>query len=135
MQNSFLIISDGAPGDVVAKLVARSDSRLREVELLGKDLKDPQNGGNHPWSIENGTDSTLLLFNTSSAPQYFNVEIAAGSTVWRKAYQLQPMQTKAISIHDLVKQKVKDDKGILLPNDIWTGRIRLACPQPECRQG
>ena len=61
LQNSFLIAADGAPGDVAAKLVARSDSQLKEVELMGKDLMDPQNGGNHPWSVEQGTESTLLL--------------------------------------------------------------------------
>ena len=135
LQNSFLIVADEAPGDVVAKLVTRSDSQLREVELLGKDLKDPQNGGNHPWSIENGTDSTLLLFNTSSVPQYFNVSISAGSTVWRKAYQLQPMQTKAISVRDLIKQKVKDDKGNLLPSEIWTGQVQWHVPNPNAGRG
>jgi hypothetical protein len=135
LQNSFLIVANGAPGDVAAKVVARSDAELREVELLGKDLKDPENSGNHPWSIENGTDSTLLLFNTSTVPQYFNVAIAAGSTVWRKVYQLQPMQTKAVSILDLITRKVKDDKGKMLPKDIWHGQVAWYLPGPNGGRG
>jgi hypothetical protein len=135
LQNSFLIVSDGGPGDVVAKLVARSDSQLREVELLGKDLKNPQNGGNHPWSLENGTNSTLLLFNTSGVPRYFNVAISAGLTVWRKAYQLQPLQTKAISFLDLITNEVKDDKGNLLPKDIWSGQVQWHSPSANAGRG
>jgi hypothetical protein len=99
LQNSFLIVADGALGDVAAKLVARSDSQLREVELLGKDLKDLQNGGNHPWSIENGTDSTLLLFNPNASAQHFTVMVTAGTTIWQKVYVLASMQTKAISVY------------------------------------
>jgi hypothetical protein len=123
MQNSFLVVADGSPGDVSAKLVARSDSELREVELLGKDLMDPLNGGNHPWTLENGTDSTLLLFNTSSAPQSFDVAITSGSTTWHKAYKLQPMQTKAIDIGALIENKVPDDSGNTLPSDAWSGQL------------
>ncbi len=123
LQNSFLIVADGSPGDVAAKLVARGDSQLREVEQLGKDLMDPHNGGNHPWSIEGGTESTLLLFNTSESPQFFDVAITGAGVTWHKAYQLKPMQTIAISINNLINHQTKDDKGVHLPKDAWKGQV------------
>lgn len=75
LENSFLFTSDGKPGDVVAKLFSTSESGIREVDLPGKDLNDPNNGGGHPWSLEDGTDSTLLLFNPSEHTQKFTVAI------------------------------------------------------------
>jgi hypothetical protein len=66
LRNSFVVTSDQAPGGVIANLVSTSKSRLPEVELLAKDEEDPENGGNHPWNLERGTESTLLLFNHSS---------------------------------------------------------------------
>jgi hypothetical protein len=135
LQNSFQVISDALPGDIVSKFVSRGDSRLHAVELLGKDLMDPLNGGNHPWSLENGTDSTLLLFNASDSPQYFNVVIVAGGILWQKAYQLKPMQTKALSILDLARRQSKDDKGAILPKDIWSGQVQWHVPNRNAGKG
>jgi len=84
LKNSFLVTSDGAPGDLVAKLVSTSDSQLREVEVIAKAEADVNNAGNHPWSLEEGNDSTLLLFNHSKKPLYFNVSIGSGPSCGRK---------------------------------------------------
>jgi hypothetical protein len=43
LRNSFLINSDGAPGDIQAKLVSVSPSRTGEAELLAKDELDQNN--------------------------------------------------------------------------------------------
>jgi len=123
LQNSFLIISDGAPGDLMAKLVSTSESSLREVESLGKDEKDSMNGGNHPWSIEQGGESTLLLFNHSEAVQEFSVTISGDTAVWQKTYRLVPMQTEAISIRSPILGQVQDERGRVLPRDILTGQL------------
>ncbi len=88
LKDSFLISSDAPPGAVITKLVAKSGSRLREVELLGKDEKEQTTGGGHPWSVEEGHESTLLLFNHSNDSQYFNVLISSGRDLWQKAYKL-----------------------------------------------
>jgi hypothetical protein len=40
---------------------------------------------------------------------------------WQKEYKLASMQTKAISIRDLIEQQVKDDTGKTLPKDATTG--------------
>lgn len=135
LQNSFIVRSDGPAGDLVAKLISTSDSSVAEVELLGKDLEDHDNGGNHPWTIEGETESTLLLFNNSAAAQYFNVEIGAGATVWRKAYKLQPLQTVAIRIKDLVDLATKDDKGNILPRDVLSGQIEWHMPAKSAGRG
>src|SRR5262249_16894396 len=123
MRNSFVVFSTASPGDLVAKVSARTDLRSGEVELLGKDERDPQNGGKHPWSIEQGTDSTLLLFNHGSATEAFSVVIAAGDAVWQRAYTLKPMQTEAISFGTLIHDQTQDDSGKKLPKDVESGQV------------
>lgn len=123
LTNSFTIVSDGSPGDLAAKLVARSDSQLREVELIGKDLLDTNNAGNHPWSLENGTESTLLLFNDSGKEQYFQVLISSGTVLWQKGYHIASMQTKQISLRDLISNGIKDDSGKTLPSNAADGGV------------
>ena len=64
------------------------------VELQAKDNDSPQNGGGHPWSIEPGTTSTVLLFNHSTnGPKRFNVNIGSGAQTWQRSYQLAFMET------------------------------------------
>ncbi len=41
LRNSFLVLSDGSPGDISAKLVSQTSLRAAEVELLAKDQLDP----------------------------------------------------------------------------------------------
>jgi hypothetical protein len=124
LQNSFLVTSNGAPGDVLAKLVSRNDFAPSPVELLGKDAQDTNNGGSNPWSIEQGAESTLLFFNHDQAPQIFNVLIAsADGSQWDKDFKLAPMETMAISIGDIIQKQVKDDKGKTLPAKAVSGQI------------
>jgi hypothetical protein len=135
LQNSFVVTSDGAPGDLMAKLVSVSESTLREVESLGKDEMSQENGGSHPWSIERGTESTLLLFNPSGDPQQFTMAVQAGNLLWQKVYQLAPMQTEAISIRSLIQDRIKDDKGNRLPEDILSGEVGWFAPGPGKGKG
>jgi hypothetical protein len=124
LQNSFLVTSTGAPGDVLAKLVSKNDSAPDEVELLGKDAQDMNNGGSNPWSIEGGSESTLLFFNHDQAPQIFNVLITSeDGTQWDKDFKLAPMETRAISIGDIVQKGLKDDKSKTLPQTAVSGQI------------
>jgi hypothetical protein len=124
LQNSFVVNSTGAPGDLLAKLVSKNDSAPDQVELLGKDAQDTNNGGSNPWSIEGSSESTLLFFNHDQAPQIFNVLIAsADGTQWDKDFKLAPMETRAISIGDIIQNAVKDDKGKTLPQTAVSGQI------------
>jgi hypothetical protein len=136
LQDSLLVASDGNPGDVLTKLVSNSeDSMLHEAEVFGKDLETAANAGEHPWTVENGTMSTLLLYNQSDSPQWFNVQISAGKTVWGKSYQLQPQQTEAVVINDLIKTAAQDNHGVAFPSDIWSGQAGWSVPQKNAGQG
>lgn len=131
LQNSFIVSSDGTPGDIVAKLVSTSEGRLHEVELLGKDKKEQQDGGGHPWSLEEGTDSILLLFNHTGKQQEFTVGISSGSILWQKVFTLKPMETKSVSFAALVRDRIKDDAGRVMPEDVTSGNVVWFTPDPE----
>ncbi len=124
LQNSFMVTSTGAPGDLLAKLVSRNDSGSNDVELLAKDAMDMNNGGSNPWSIENGAEATLLFFNHDQGPQIFNVLVAsADGSQWNKDFTLAPRETRAISVGDIVQKELKDDKGKILPKTAVSGQI------------
>jgi len=128
LQNSFIVSSNAAPGMVLSKLVARSDGPLRELELIGKDQEQMENSGGHPWSVESGILSTMFLFNHSPQSQEFNVRVADDRTVWLKVYKLASMETRAISINDLITFQVKDDKGKTLPKGMLSGEAGWFSP-------
>jgi hypothetical protein len=106
----------------MAKLVSKSESSLREVEVLGKDEKSG-NGGSHPWSLEQGTESTLLMFNPTAESQAFTVIVSSDGALWQKIFQLAAMQTKQISLGDLISEKSPDDDGKTLPGGSQSGLV------------
>lgn len=121
LQNSFEIVSDQAPGDVVGNIASKSDTGIRWVELPGKDMDNSHNGGNHPWTVADGTDSTILLFNQTAAAENFTVRVDSGQAVWTKKYTVAPLATKAIDIDELIEDQVKDDHGSVLPKGLESG--------------
>lgn len=124
MLNSFIIKSDAAPGELAVKLAALGDGPLREMELLAKDEESGHNGGVHPWSIADGSLSTLLLFNDTSDAQNFHVSIGFGKgQSWKKTYTLRPMETASIGIADLIRSQIKDDHGNSLPSTLKEGDV------------
>jgi hypothetical protein len=135
LKNSFLVSSDGAPGDLISKLVAASEARLQEVELLGKDQNDPENGGNHPWSLEQGNESTLLLFNHGAKAITFFVFISGASTLWQKTYRLAPLQTEAISFRSLIEEGTADDSGKTISKKTRSGQVGWIAAAPVSGKG
>ena len=128
MRNSFIVASDGAPGALGAKLVALGEGPLlRRLELQAKDEGSRQNAGGHPWSVEDGTESTLLLFNHGSKPRHFTVSIA-GSESWQKTWTLASMETKAISLRDLIESRTADDSGRTLSPAVGSGEASWFVP-------
>lgn len=124
MANSLVVHSNLPPGEVVSQFVAWGDSLVRTVELQAKDNDSIQNGGGHPWSIENGTNSTLFWFNHSTdAPKKFEVLIGNGKQLWVNTYMLAPMETKAISINEIVEKQIPDPDGVVLSKQILTGQV------------
>src|SRR6185312_7659208 len=131
LQNSFIVRSNALPGVVVSKLLSFSDGALREIEIIGKDEKQMENMGNHPWTVEDGVDSTLILFNHSGASQTFFLKIAdqgKQKEAWRKDYKLASMETLAISLNDLIANRVKDDTGHVLSKDAKEGELVWLVP-------
>jgi hypothetical protein len=123
LTTSFLVTSDAAPGDVISKLVSKSGSELAEVELLAKDENDQPNGGVHPWSIRNDTESTLLLFNHSPSAVDFTVMISSLGQTWQKIYKLRSMETLSINLRNLIQTQLKDGSGKALPKLSVSGSV------------
>jgi hypothetical protein len=121
LQNTFEVVSDQPPGEVFDNVFSKSETGIRVVELPGKDLDNSHNAGNHPWTVADGTDSTILLFNETTAVEDFPVLVSSGQTVWNKKYSLAPLATKAVDINELIADKVKDDKGFVLPHGLQNG--------------
>jgi hypothetical protein len=125
---SLIVESDRMPGEVLSKVVSRSDGNLYEIELLGKDQKDENNGGIHPWSVEDDSESHLLLFNYSAKPRVFGVGISNGAIVWDKKYTLAPYETREISFNELIRDKVQDGNGQILRADLQRGAVNWMVP-------
>ncbi|MGA8432303.1 MAG: hypothetical protein WB729_20930 [Candidatus Sulfotelmatobacter sp.] len=128
LQNSFIVRADAGPGVVLSKLLSFGDGALREVEVIGKDEKQLENTGNHPWSIEDGVASTLILFNHAATEQTFFVKVGGDKLIWRKDYRLAPMETRSVSINGLISAEEKDDKGKTLPKDMHRGEVVWLAP-------
>ncbi len=123
LTNGLRIHTDAAPGDVLSKLVSRGGSQLPAVEILDKDERGAFNGGGHPWDVEPGVTSTLLLFNGDSTPQKVNLRFGAASGPWMRRFTLEPMETRAIGINELVGMQEKDDSGLALPSSAQSGEL------------
>ncbi len=100
-----------------------SHSRLPNIELIGKDEQSSYTAGDHPWSTENGTHSTLFLFNHSAAERDVSVRVGSAETIWLREYKLKPNETRAISINDLQAQGVPDDQGQKLNASVVIGEV------------
>ncbi len=136
LQNSLIVHSDGPPGALTTKLVSQGDeSQLHEVELQAKDERDANNAGEHPWSIEQNTESTLLLFNHSETLQPFDLTVVGGGVTWQKTYKLAPMETKAISMRELVEDRAKDDNSHELPASAQFGELNWMVVDPHKGSG
>jgi hypothetical protein len=91
-------------GTVISNLLLRAQEQYPAVQLIGKDL-EINNGGEHPWTIGNGYESKLLLFNHAARPTTFNVKIASGAARWHQEYTLAPNETRALSIGEIIKKQ------------------------------
>lgn len=128
LQQSLIVETDRNPGEVLSKVVSRSDGNLFQIELLGKDQMDEDNGGSHPWSINGDSVAHLLLFNYSDNPRVFGVGVSNGAIVWDKKYTLVPYETREISINELIQDEVPDDKGQILSPLHTSGVVNWMVP-------
>ncbi len=129
-QNSFLIRSKAQPGDIIAKMDFKSSGPVPNLELLAKDEQHWQTFGDHPWSVENGTRSTLLLFNHSALVKEATIRIGSGDQIWLKIIRLQPNETRAISVNRLIQGGTLDDKKHTIDKRTTSGEIAWFVPSP-----
>ena len=135
MRNSFVVTSDAAPGDIGVSMASKAPGNEGEVELLGKDAQQPENAGAHPWSVAHGNDSTVLIFNHTQQEQRVMATILNGKALWQKLIKLSPLETIALSMNDLIKNQVRDDRKGILPADLVEGEIIWTMSDPKTVTG
>jgi hypothetical protein len=123
---SFMIQTDGAPGEVLSGIQAlgRADGSPSQVALPWKDRGQAVNGGQHPWRIDGGFSSTLSLYNPD--PETANsIEVIAhaGDIAWKKNVAVPPQATITMRLNDIIEKQEPDDSGTMLPRDSTTGMI------------
>jgi hypothetical protein len=91
--------------------------------MLEREESKGENGGGHPWTIEGGITSVLLLFNHDPHENTFNVRFGTPNGPWMKHYKLAPMETRAININELIRNQEKDDSGLRLPSNLRSGEV------------
>lgn len=124
LTNSFIFKASGEPGAVQTKLYAFDDDSLKRVDLLGKDEDSGRNGGDHPWSTENGDRSTFLIFNYTASEQTVQVRIAGKTSEWTNLYKLEPYETKQIVINDIIQKQIADINHTHLAKTEMSGDIQ-----------
>ncbi len=112
----------------MASLVSTSSTGFGMVEQIGKGEKIELNAGGHPWDLTGGRDAVLLLFNQSQTPKIFNVKIGHDGILWWQAWQLAPMETRAVSIRELIAGREKDLNGAVLPQGLDSGEVSWFTP-------
>jgi hypothetical protein len=115
---SFVVNTDGEPGEVMSGIqaVASPNGSSFDVTLPWKDRSERANGGQHPWRIDGGFSSTLLLFNPDqSTANSITVSVYADNKAWTKLVPVPPQATVAIRLNDIVDKQEPDDKGGMLP--------------------
>jgi hypothetical protein len=127
--HSVQIKADGSPGQYQTKLVSRSDGRLYQIELLAKDAMDINNSGIHPWSIDDDTESHLILFNHTPGPRTVGFSIISGANLWRHEFTLAAFETREISFNAIEKEKTLDDFGRTLPLTAKEGVVNWMSPE------
>lgn len=119
---SLVVSSDQSPGDTMAKIVSSSDKAPNQLEQLAKDSLSHRNGGAHPWTVQDGSRSDLVLFNHFSRAMPFSVLITAEDGVqWNQHLVLAAFETKNISINDLIRNKTPDIHGRIIPESTRSG--------------
>jgi hypothetical protein len=119
---SLLISTDGAPGEVLSDLQVLGEQASSSVTLPWKDRDQMPNSGHHPWRIDAGFNSTLMLFNPDIATaNTANLVIYAGGAAWSKKIPVPPATTVLIRLNDIIEKQEADDAGATLPRDAANG--------------
>jgi hypothetical protein len=107
--NTYVVESDGQPGDVQTQLWSEDTSTRFPITFAGKDAKDDRNAGMHPWTVQNGTRDDLLLYNQTESDQLVNLKISNRVNIWASRISLKPHQTTRISPATVAVEQQLDD--------------------------
>jgi hypothetical protein len=137
LTGSVVVASSGKPGDVVSSLTSFAATTGDHLSVEGHDANTIENGGKHPWVIDDstGSDATLVMFNHSLSSQPFTVNVASRGVLWTKSYTLLSMQTMNLNLKRLIGDQTKDDRGQLLPASARSGAISWFTPKGGVGKG
>lgn len=107
--NTYIVQSDGQPGDVQTQLWSEDPTRHSRVIFAGKDGKDDRNTGMHPWTLQDGYADDLYLYNVRGTDQQVNLKINNGHHLWKKTLLLKAYETRRVSLAELADQGLDDD--------------------------
>lgn len=127
LDGSLIVHSDGPIGETLSdiQLLSRSSDGLpASVPLLWKDQAQVFNGGQHPWRIDGGFTSTVLLFNPDQhEANSIRVFIYSENKTWTKDFSLPPLATVPVRLNDIITKQEKDEKGKTLPPTSASGLV------------
>jgi len=125
--NGVDIDYDGPPGSLIGFLasVDQSGDYSFEVPIQDAAAMNTTQGGDYPWSLEQGADTILHLKNTTDKETSALVQFLFpdGQTYTPERRFLQPYQTVAIDIQDLKDSKKLDVQGRSFPSDATNGAL------------
>lgn len=106
---SLIIEQDGSPGEVVSSLFDRDSFGETSLVPLPKFRDHANNGGGHPWILERGVSSSLLLFNATTKSEIVNLNLGTDGVVWHDTVTMNPYESRTISLSDLIASANESD--------------------------
>jgi len=123
---SVVVSADGEPGEVMTGIQALSSPNDSSSNLAfpWKDRAERANGGQHPWRIDGGFSSTIVLFNPDqTASNSIALSVYADNKTWTKLVPVPPQSTVIIRLDDIINKQEPDDKGRTLSHESTHGIV------------
>jgi len=126
LDTSLVVQTDAAIGEVLSDVqsLSSSDDSPLAIPLPWKDQAQVFNGGQHPWRIDGGFSSTVLLFNPDQhAANSITLSIYSDNKAWTKPFSVPPLATVPVRLDDIIAKQQPDDKGKTLSRTSTRGLV------------
>ena len=126
LDTSLVVQTDAAIGEVLSDVqsLSSSDDSPLAIPLPWKDQAQVFNGGQHPWRIDGGFSSTVLLFNPDQhAANSITLSIYSDNKAWTKLFSVPPLATVPVRLDDIIAKRQPDDKGKTLSSTSTRGLV------------
>jgi len=120
---TLVVESDGNDEDVQSQMWSEEPLTHAQIVFAGKSAKDDRNAGMHPWSLENGAQDELYLYNQGEEPQTVFLKISNRVSLWNKKLTLAPHETRRMSLRQLAEGKEADDSKNSFAPGLGKGEI------------